>query len=184
AVADGRRARAGGVAARARLGEPPGAELLAAGKPGQPALLLDFSAEHPDVGGAEAVVRGDREGDGRIDARELFDADAVVDRRHAGAAVFLGELNPHQAQRGHLRNQLCGKMLGVVPLADVRLDLSLGELANGLTEELLFVGETEVHECSGREYHIIGPVGRWRPGKDLTDRMRSLRLAALSLVVL
>ena len=39
--------------------------------------------EHVQVRRAQAVVRGDRQRDRRIDARQLLDADAVVDRRHA-----------------------------------------------------------------------------------------------------
>ena len=45
----------------------------------QPARLLRVGAEHEDVRGAQAVVRGHRQRDRRIDARELFEAEAVVD---------------------------------------------------------------------------------------------------------
>ena len=65
-----------------------------------------------------------------IDARELLDADAVVDRRHAGAAVLLGILNAEQAERRQLRHQLGGKVLRLIPFADVRADFGFGELAH------------------------------------------------------
>ena len=52
AVAHGGRARGRGVAARAGLGQPPGAELLALRERHQVALLLRFGAEHEDVRGA------------------------------------------------------------------------------------------------------------------------------------
>ena len=55
-------------------------------------------SEHRDVGGAQAVVRGNRQRDGRVDARQLFDADAVVDGRHAGAAVLLRPLDAQQPE--------------------------------------------------------------------------------------
>ena len=47
------------------------------------ALLLRFGAEHEDLRGAEAVVRGDRQRHRGIDARELLDAEAVLDGGHA-----------------------------------------------------------------------------------------------------
>ena len=72
----------GRVAAGVRLGQPPRAEHLAAHEPRQVLPLLRFVAEQGDVRRAQAVVRRDRQRDGRIDARQLLDADAVVDRRH------------------------------------------------------------------------------------------------------
>ena len=56
-------------------------------------LLLRLGAEHEDVRRAQTVVRGHRQRDRRIDAREFLDADAVVDRRQPRAAVLLGELD-------------------------------------------------------------------------------------------
>ena len=99
-----------------------------------------------DVRRAQAVVRGHRQRDAGIDARQLLDADAVVDRRHAGAAVLLGKLDAHQAERGQLRHQLGGKVLRLVPLAHVRADFGLGELADAAAQQLLLFGQAEVHE--------------------------------------
>ena len=99
-----------------------------------------------DVRRAEAVVRGHRQRDGRIDARELLDADAVVDRRHAGAAVLLRELDAEQPERSQLRPQLGREVLRLVPFADVRPDLGLRELADAAAEQDLLLGRTEVHE--------------------------------------
>ena len=42
-------------------------------------------------------------------AGQLFEAQAVVDRRHRGAAVGLGELDAHQPERGHLRHEQVGR---------------------------------------------------------------------------
>ena len=80
-----------------------------------------------------------------IDARQLFDADAVVDGRHAGAAVLLGQLDAQQAERGELRDQLGRKVLRLVPLADVRPDFGFGELANAAAQQLLLFGQPEIH---------------------------------------
>ena len=79
------------------------------------------------------------------DARELLDADAVVDRRHRRAAVLFGELDAHQAERGELRQQLRRKLLRLVPLHDVGTHLRFGELAHRAAQQLLLFGGTEVH---------------------------------------
>ena len=108
-------------------------------------LLLRLAAEHGQVRDAQAVVRGDRQRDRRIDARQLFDADAVVERRHPGAAVRLGHLDAHQPERGQLRQQVRRKRLRLVPLHDVRTDLGLGELADRAAQELVIGRRTKIH---------------------------------------
>src|SRR5207244_5367997 len=82
----------------------------------------------------------------RIDAREPLEADAVVDRRHPGAAVPLGELDAEQAERGELRHQLDREVLIVIPLADVRTDFGLREFADAAPQQLLLLAQPEVHE--------------------------------------
>ena len=158
------RARAGGVAAGVGLGQRPGAQLLAARQRRQPARLLRVGAEHEDVRGAEAVVRRDRQRDGRVDARELLQAEAVVDGGHPGAAPLLGELNPHQAQVGQLRDERARKLLRLVPLAHERTDLAFGELADRLPQQLLFVGELEMHGGSVDDAEDLSrpAVSSWR----------------------
>ena len=107
-----------------------------------------FGAEERDVGRAQAVVGRHGQGDGGIDPGQFLDADAVIDGRHAGAAVLLRKLNAHQSQGGELRHQFSGKVLRLIPLADVRPDLGLGELADALAQQLLLRGQTKVHRRS------------------------------------
>ncbi len=145
AVLDGGRPHRRRVAARAGLGQAPRGQLLALRERHQVLLLLLFGAEHRDVRGTEPVVRGHRQRHARIDARELFDADAVVDGAHAGAAVGLGELDAHQAEVGQLRQQFLGKVLRFVPLHDVGPNFGFGEFANALAKERLLVGQREIH---------------------------------------
>ena len=140
-----RRAQPSGIAPGARFGQRPRADLLAARQRHEVRLLLRLAAEHRDVGRAQPVVRGHRQRHARIDARELFDTQAVVDGRHAGAAVLLGPLDAEQAERRELRHQLDGKMLRLVPLPDVRTHLGLRKLAHGAPEQLLLLGQPEVH---------------------------------------
>ena len=88
AVAHRRRAHRRGVAARAGLGQPPGrqgparrpaARRSAASAPSEPNIAMWADAQ--------AVVRRHRQRHRRIDPGQLLEGDAVVHRRHAGAAV-------------------------------------------------------------------------------------------------
>src|SRR6185503_21009151 len=54
-------------------------------------------------------------------------------------------LNAEQPERGQLGAQLGGKMLLLIPLADVRANLGFRELADGATEQDLLLCGTEVH---------------------------------------
>ena len=75
-------------------------------------------------------------------------------------------------------------MLRVVPLAHVRANLGLGELTDGLTKELLLVGESEIHAClwAGKSYHWARNVSRLPKGA--ATRMRLQRLLILSTLAL
>jgi len=66
--------------------------------------------------------------------------DAVVERRHAGAAVLLGVLNAQQPEHRQLRHQVGGKMLRLIPFANVRADLGFGELTYRAAQQLLLFG--------------------------------------------
>ena len=105
-VAGRRRARRAGVGARLGLGEAERGEPLAAGERGDPALLLLVGAEQVDRHRAERGVRGERDRDRRVDARELLDRDRVGERVAARAAELLGERDAHQPELGHLGDEL------------------------------------------------------------------------------
>ena len=70
---------AGRIASGGRFGQAPRADLLAAGQRHEKCPFLLLGAEHQDVRGAQTVVRRDRERQPRIHARQLFDANAVID---------------------------------------------------------------------------------------------------------
>ena len=91
-------------------------------------------------------MRRDRQRDAGIHARELLEADAVVEGGHARAAVLLGVLDAEQAERRQLRHQLRREFLILIPFADVRPDFGFGELAHGAAQQRLLFGRTEVHE--------------------------------------
>src|SRR5436190_183226 len=116
-------------------------------------LLLRFGPEQKDMRGAKPVVGGERQRDRRIDAGDLFDANAVVDRRHRGAAIGLGDLNTEQTETGELWHQLSREMLSLVPLTHMRADFGLREVADRSPQQCLFVARPEVHSEPRRLYH-------------------------------
>ena len=132
AVAHRGRAHAAGVRARARLGEPPAAHLLAARERRQEAALLLLAAGQVDVGGAQAVVGGERERDAGVHARELLHHDRPVERPSARAAVLLRPAGPGHAELAEPREHLARELLLLVPLARVR-----GELASANSRTVL-----------------------------------------------
>ncbi len=63
---------------------------------------LLVAAGEINVIGAERIVRGDDQADGRIDARELLDDDGVIDVAEPGAAQFLRENRAQEAELARL----------------------------------------------------------------------------------
>ena len=145
ALPDCRRAHAGRVAPGARFGEAPGPPHLAADEPRQVLLLLRGAPERRDVGGAQTVVRRDRERHRGTHARQFFDADAVVDRRERRAAVFLWKLNAGEPERRELRQEIVGELLRLVPLHDVWTDLGFREFADRPAQQFLLLSRAKVH---------------------------------------
>jgi hypothetical protein len=139
-----------GVAAGGRLGESPRGEALTLRQRREVLALLFVGAEHRDVRGPETVVRGDRQAHGRVDSCQLFDRDAVVNRRHGGTAEFLGKLDSHEPQRRELRDELLRKELLFIPLHDMRANFGLRELADTAAQQLLLVSQPEVHSVLDR----------------------------------
>ena len=145
ALTHGSRAHAGRVAAGAGFGQAPCAPHLAADEPRQVLLLLLAATEHRDVGRAQTVVRRDGERHRGTDAGQLFDADAVVDRRERGAAVFFGKLHAGKTERGEFRQEIVRELLRLVPLHDVGTDLGFRELADRPAQQVLLLSRAKVH---------------------------------------
>ncbi len=141
----GPRLGARGVRAGVRLGQAPGADLLALGQRDHPAAPLLLVAELVDVVGAQRVVGGDRDADRRVDLRQLGDHQHVFDVAHAGAAVLLREDDPQEAELAGLLDDVGRKALGLVDLVDDRVDLAQGEIAGGFLHGALVFGERKIH---------------------------------------
>ncbi len=91
------------------------------------------------------MVCGYRDRNGRIDARQLLDADRVRQRVGPGASVFLGDRHPHQPELGKLADDLVREPLLAVELLGDRCDPLECEPANRLADELVLGLEVEVH---------------------------------------
>jgi hypothetical protein len=68
----------------------------------------------------------------------------------AAAAVFLGDRNTHEPEFGETRDDVVGKSMLAVELLRDRGDPLLRELADRAAEQLVLVGEVEVHYYGDR----------------------------------
>ena len=93
-----------------------------------------------------ARVDGDGDADARIRARELLEHEDVREEVRSRAAVLLGHAHTHQPELGELREQLVREAVLAIPLARVRDDLRLGELAGERLDRPLVGRELEVHQ--------------------------------------
>ena len=112
----------------------------------QPLLLLLLGAERDDRPGAQRRVRGDRDADARVHARELLDRERVGEVAGAAAAVLLGVGDAHQAEFAELLHDLVREALGAVELLRDRLYLALRRNPDQALDVALLVGQIEVHK--------------------------------------
>ncbi len=89
-----------------------------------------------------------------------------------GAAVRVGHLDAEEAELAEAGHQLGRKVLRLVPLANVRQDFVLRELANAAAQQLLIRGQAEVHGAPRLYYHEAGRI------------MSTARAALLSALIL
>ena len=111
----------------------------------------------------ERRVRRDRDGDGRVDSRQLLDRDRVGDRVAAGAAVLLGDWKPHQAKLGELGDQLGRKAPFEIELRRHGCHALPRERPHGVADQLLLCREVEVH--APRILEVKWPTLRPRSGR-------------------
>ena len=76
---------------------------------------------------------------------ELLDRERVGERVAARAAVLLRERDPHQPELPELGDDLVGEALLAIQRLGHRRHLALGEVADGAADQLVVVGEVEVH---------------------------------------
>ena len=94
------------VGAAAWLRETRGADHVAAGDPGQVALLLRVGAVAEERAGDQRVRHGDDRRHHPVDASELLADHAVGHEVRAGTTILFGDHRPEQTERGELLDQL------------------------------------------------------------------------------
>src|SRR4051794_28445495 len=133
-----------GVGAGVRLGQSEAAQDLAGAQARQPLVLLLLAAPALDRRAHErGLHRHDRAGRG-IGAAHLLDDQRVGAVVQAAAAVLLGDDRPQVAHVAELLDQVEVEVLVAVVVPGLREDLLVGELARGVADQPLLVGQLEV----------------------------------------
>ena len=88
---------------------------------------------------------GDQGAEGRLAALDLLARERLGDEVEAGAAVLLGDHDPEQAELGHSFDDTHVEPVLDVVLDRVREDFPVDEVADGVLDQPLLVGELEVH---------------------------------------
>ncbi len=147
--------RGANVGAAAWLGAGERAEMLAAGEGHEPALLLLLRAEEQDRFAGNRDVGADGDSDRGVDPRQLLDDDRHRHGAGPEATVLFGKGDAHRPQFAELADHVGWEVVGLVPLASVGGDLALGELADGVPEGALIVGQLE-HLAGSHRRHPLG----------------------------
>ena len=151
---------------------PKAASLRAGGQLRHPLGLLLVRAPEVDRHRAERGVGGHRDRHRGVDPGQLLDRERVGERVGAAAPVLLRERDAHQAELAHLRDELVGKRLGAVELLGDRRHLVAGEVAHGVAQQPLLVGEVEVHGAGS-----LGEGGRRQRRPDFAQEAQAGRLS-------
>ena len=128
------------VAAAAGLGQPDGADDLAADHLRQPLGFLLLAAETQDVCRHHVRVHGELRTRGAGPAQLLRDHH-VVEKVRAGTAVFGGHVRAEQTRLARLVPKLARHDAGLLPLPVKGRDLGRDEAARRLAEHLVLVAE-------------------------------------------
>src|SRR5207249_3307205 len=99
-----------------------------------------------------AQGRLDRNGrtDGRGPAADLLDQQHERDVVHARPAVFLRNRGTEEAEVCHLSVEGLRDLAFLLPIPDVRDELSVDEIPRGVTDEPLLFRESKVHRGASR----------------------------------
>ena len=137
----------------------------------QPLGLLLVGAPEVDRHRPQRRVRGHRDADRGVDARELLDRERVGERVGAAAAVLLRERDAHQAELAQLaRRSRRGTHLVRSSSSATGATSCAREVAHGVAQQPLLVGEVEVHS-SAQSLWRAGPTKQphAEPGRAVAD---------------
>ena len=135
------------------------------GELGQPLALALCCAVLHDCGIDKCVVNVAHDGDGRVDARKLFDGNDCRREVHAGSAEFLGDLDSHEAGLEQLLDDLGRHGLLLIHIPDLGLNHVRGQLADRVGHHRFNLGEVgERRRRNIGEFGGIAASGRARKG--------------------
>ena len=103
---------------------------------------------------AKRDVRSRAQRDGRIDARQLFHQNRVIDVAVACSTEFFREYRAQHTHTAKLAEHFERELLRLIPLHHVRPDFGLGEFAKRFPELMLLWGVAEVHWSVGRREDV------------------------------
>ena len=152
----------GGVGAGGGFGQAEGAKEFAGGERFEVAGFLGFGGEGEEGELDGRVGDGQGSGHGGVDAGYFFEHEDVRDHVEAGAAVGFGGEHTAAAEGTEFFDGLEGKVIGALPVLDVRADFVAHEVANGVADEELVIGEGEVHGCARVKFSMVGRVIRYQ----------------------
>ena len=148
ALLHGHRLDAADVAARRRLREAEGGDLLALRLRHEVLALLRLGAPREQAQAVEPRVHGHDHAQRGVDVLQFLAGEAEADVVHARAAVLRRHRNAEQAELRHLRQDVGIEPVLPVEILDARRDLAGAPLAHRLLEQTMFVGEGKVHDDS------------------------------------
>ena len=90
---------------------------------------------------------GDAEGGGHggVDAGDFFEHEDVGDAVEGGAAPLFGHKHAAATEDAEFLDGVERKVVGALPIFDVRADFGVHEVAYSVADEEMVVGEGEVH---------------------------------------
>jgi hypothetical protein len=115
---------------------------------------LGFGGEGQEGELDGGIGDGEGGGQGGVDAGYFFEHEDVRDGVEARAAVGFGGEHAATAQGAEFLDGVEGEMIGALPVFDARADFGAHEVANGVADEELVVGEREVHELLRVEFSM------------------------------
>ena len=135
----------GGIGTGAGLGQAEGTQLAAAKQIRQILHLLLLGAVGVNGITAQGGMRADNDRCCSAGLGNFLYADGVCQIIAARAAIFFGKRDAQHSQLGQLGDRFFGKAFLFVQFGSQRLDLILGELPIHFAEQLVLLGQLEIH---------------------------------------
>ena len=148
-----------GIRSEAGFGQSEAAELFAAGEGGEPGVFLLVGAEGVDGIHDQRRLHADKAAQAGVAAFQLLHHQAVLDIRHAGAAVAL-EVGAEEAQLAHEGNELARKTALAEAVFDDGNDVVFDEVASGAADEEFVFAEAGVEM---KEVEVLEFEGHYTP---------------------